>query len=78
MLYWLLGQRSLWESREERDTAPNCVNTATLEHAHQMAATTTPRSVIAVSHKPSQVPADVKDPSQATAYVKSQVESRWC
>ncbi len=55
---------------EERDTAPNCVNTATLEHAHQMAATTTPRSVIAVSHKPSQVPADVKDPSQATAYVK--------
>ncbi len=24
---------------EERDTAPNCVNTATLEHAHQMAAT---------------------------------------
>ncbi len=22
---------------EERDTAPNCVNTATLEHAHQMA-----------------------------------------
>ncbi len=29
---------------EERDTAPNCVNTATLEHAHKMAATTTPRS----------------------------------
>ncbi len=55
---------------EERDTAPNCVNTATLEHAHKMAATTTPRSVIAASHKPSQVPADVKDPSQATAYVK--------
>ncbi len=38
---------------EERDTAPNCVNTATLEHAHQMAATTTPRSVIAANLKSS-------------------------
>ncbi len=65
---------------EERDTAPNCVNTATLEHAHQMAATTTPRSVIAANHKPSQVtakvkkssqvPADVKESSQITANVK--------
>ncbi len=65
---------------EERDTAPNCVNTATLEHAHQMAATTTPRSVIAANHKPSQVtakvkkssqvPADVKESSQVTADVK--------
>ncbi len=45
---------------EERDTAPNCVITAALEHAHKMAATTTPRSVIAANHKPSQVPADVK------------------
>ncbi len=55
---------------EERDTAPNCVNTATLEHAHKMAATTTPRSVISASHKPSQVPADVKEPSQVPADVK--------
>ncbi len=55
---------------EERDTAPNCVNTATLEHAHKMAATTTPRSVIAASHKPSQVPADVKETSQVPADVK--------
>ncbi len=55
---------------EERDTAPNCVNTATLEHAHQMAATTTPRSVIAANHKSSQVTADVKESSQVTADVK--------
>ncbi len=55
---------------EERDTAPNCVNTATLEHAHKMAATTTPRSVIAANHKPGQVPADVKEPSQVPADVK--------
>ncbi len=55
---------------EERDTAPNCVNTATLEHAHQMAATTTPRSVIAANHKPSQVTAKVKKSSQVTADVK--------
>ncbi len=48
---------------EERDTAPNCVNTATLEHAHKMATTTTPRSVIAANHKPSQVTADVKESS---------------
>ncbi len=52
---------------EERDTAPNCVNTATLEHAHQMAATTTPRSVIAANHKSSQVTAKVKKSSH-----------RWC
>ncbi len=55
---------------EERDTAPNCVNTATLEHAHQMAATTTPRSVIAANHKPSQVTAKVKKSSQVPADVK--------
>ncbi len=55
---------------EERDTAPNCVNTATLEHAHKMAATTTPRSVIAANHKPGQVPAVVKEPSQVPADVK--------
>ncbi len=55
---------------EERDTAPNCVNTATLEHAHKMAATTTPCSVIAASHKPSQVPADVQEPSQVPADVQ--------
>ncbi len=55
---------------EERDTAPNCVNTATLEHAHQMAATTTPRSVIAANLKASQVTADVKESSQVTADVK--------
>ncbi len=55
---------------EERDTAPNCVNTATLKHAHQMAATTTPRSVIAANHKSSQVTAKVKKSSQVTADVK--------
>ncbi len=60
---------------EERDTAPNCVNTATLEHAHQMAATTTPRSVIAANLKSSQVTADVKESSQVTADVKSHVKS---
>ncbi len=54
---------------EERYTAPNCVITATLEHAHKMAATT-PRSVIAANHKPSQVPADVKESSQVLADVK--------
>ncbi len=55
---------------EEWDTAPNCVNTATLEHAHQMAATTTPRSVIVANLKASQVTADVKKSSQVTADVK--------
>ncbi len=55
---------------EERDTAPNCVDTATLEHAHKMAATTTPRSVIAATHKPGQFPADVKESSQVTVDVK--------
>ncbi len=55
---------------EERDTAPNCVNTTTLEHAHKMAATTTPCSIIAASHNPSQVTADVKESSQVTADVK--------
>ncbi len=61
---------------EERDTAPNCVNTATLEHAHQMAATTTPRSVIAANHKPSQVTAKVKKvKSSPSLMLKSQVKS---
>ncbi len=52
---------------EERDTAPNCVDTATLDHAHKMAATTTPRSVIAANHKSSQVTADRHKSSQVTA-----------
>ncbi len=70
---------------EERDTAPNCEFTAALEHAHKMAATTTPCSVIAASHdlgqataivkEPSQVTAIVKEPSQVTAIVKEQVKS---
>ncbi len=51
---------------EERDTAPNCVNTATLEHAHQMAATTTPRSVIAANHESSQATVDHHKSGQAT------------
>ncbi len=55
---------------EERHTAPNCVTTATLEHAHQMAATTTPRGVIAANHKSSQVTTKVKESSQVTADVK--------
>ncbi len=60
---------------EERDTAPNCVNTATLEHAHQMAATTTPRSVIAANHKSSQVTANVKSQVKSPLMLKSQVKS---
>ncbi len=61
---------------EERDnTAPNCVNTATLEHAHQMAATTTPRSVIAANLKSSQVTAKVKSQVKSPLMLRSQVKS---
>ncbi len=42
---------------EERDTTPNCLITAALEHAHKMVATTPPCSVSAAGHEPSQVPA---------------------
>ncbi len=55
---------------EERDTAPNCEITAALEHAHKMAATTTPRHISTTSKEPSQVTADVKESSQVTADVK--------
>ncbi len=55
---------------EERDTALNCMITAALEHAHKMAATTTPRHVIAASHESIQVTVDVKEPSQVTVDVK--------
>ncbi len=48
---------------EEQDTAPNCEITAALEHAHKMAATTTPRHISATSKESSQVTADVKESS---------------
>ncbi len=77
---WTVGSAFTVGVAEERETAPNCEITAALEHAHKMAATTTPRSVIAANHKPSQVtakvkkssqvPADVKESSQITANVK--------
>ncbi len=67
---WTVGSAFTVGFVEERETAPNCEITAALEHAHKMAATTTPRSVIAANHKPSQVTSKVKKSSQVTADVK--------
>ncbi len=50
---WTVGSAFTVGVAEERDTAPNCEITAALEHAHKMAATTTPCSVIAATHKSS-------------------------
>ncbi len=67
---WTVGSAFTVGVAEERDTAPNCVITAALEHAHKMAATTTPRRVPADVKEPGQVPADVKEPGQVPADVK--------
>ncbi|XP_058639017.1 uncharacterized protein LOC131544658 isoform X2 [Onychostoma macrolepis] len=52
---------------EECDTAFNCMITDALEHAHKMAAATTPRHVTATIHEPSQVALDLQESSQVTA-----------
>ncbi len=74
---WTVGSAFTVGIAEERNITPNCEITAALEHAHKMAATTTPRHVSAASHEPGQVTAAVKESSQVTAAVKesSQVKS---